>query len=159
GFPGASVPWSSTDVLSPDEEAELEALRSEAAQLRQEALQNAAAEGLERKVELLQREFRLAVEERQRLAKQLRPQRLVEETTGKEQAMISAKRLLVFSPSKQLQCATGVEPSPPAPGTSDSKGWRAPPTCRMQTEPRCGTAPGTGVTLVSVLTQNMVFSL
>ncbi|CAJ1353753.1 unnamed protein product, partial [Effrenium voratum] len=103
GFPGASVPWSSTDVLSPDEEAELEALRSEAAQLRQEALQNAAAEGLERKVELLQREFRLAVEERQRLAKQLRPQRLVEETTGKEQAMISAKRLLAnLLASRQL---------------------------------------------------------
>ncbi|CAK9090488.1 unnamed protein product [Durusdinium trenchii] len=97
GLPGAAVPFWPVDVLSPEEEAELEALRLEAAHLRQEALrEDTSRDGLERKVELLQREYRLALEEQNRLEQELHslPKVYDKETVGQEQAMKSARKLL-----------------------------------------------------------------
>ncbi|CAK9090489.1 Pentatricopeptide repeat-containing protein [Durusdinium trenchii] len=90
-------PFWPVDVLSPEEEAELEALRLEAAHLRQEALrEDTSRDGLERKVELLQREYRLALEEQNRLEQELHslPKVYDKETVGQEQAMKSARKLL-----------------------------------------------------------------
>eukprot|EP00434_Breviolum_minutum_P028840 symbB.v1.2.025508.t2/scaffold2452.1/size150514/9 len=95
--------YSGPDVLSHEEEAELEALRSQAARLRQEALrEDASRDELERQVELLGREYRLALDEQHRLEGQLQmaTSRLAKsaesaETAGQEeQAMDSARRLL-----------------------------------------------------------------
>ena len=105
GIPSAATTWhyGGPDVLSHEEEAELEALRLQAARLRQEALrEDASRDELERQVELLGREYRLALDEQHRLEGQLQmaTSRLAKsaesaETAGQEeQAMDSARRLL-----------------------------------------------------------------
>lgn len=111
GRPSGATHWQwhygGPDVLSPEEEAELEALRLQAAHLRQEALrEETSKDGLERQVELLRREYRFALDEQHRLEGDLRaataaksrsPQSGAESAEGaaqEEQAMDSARRLL-----------------------------------------------------------------
>lgn len=68
------MPLQSVDdaSLTPEEEAQLKALRFEVAQQREEALRDAAArDGLQLKVELLQHEHKRALEEHERLSKEL----------------------------------------------------------------------------------------
>lgn len=77
GRPSGATHWQwhygGPDVLSPEEEAELEALRLQAAHLRQEALrEETSKDGLERQVELLRREYRFALDEQHRLLRRLR---------------------------------------------------------------------------------------
>lgn len=122
GFAGLA-PAQIVDALSHEEEAELEVLRFEAARLREEGLRDATSrESLERKVDLLHREYKQALREKARLEKELRATRPQGAENGdQEQALVSAKRLLASLLASSQLAEVRKDPRP-----EDFGSWRRP---------------------------------